>query len=112
MQEVQFEKANDYASALETAAEECGIYREYWDILHQRREASPDVLRRILETLGWDVSSLETLERERAARFRAAMTEILPRTAVVSEAEKSVPLTLDENEQVSICFEIRLEHGE
>src|ERR1700761_9185955 len=112
MQEVRFEKANHYVSALETAAEECGIYREYWDILHKRHEASHDVLRRILETLGWDVSSLETLERERAARFQAAMTQILPRTSVVSESEKSVPLTLAENKHVSICFEIRLEHGE
>jgi 4-alpha-glucanotransferase len=112
MQEVQFEKANDYAAALAIAAQECGICQEYWDILHKRHEASAEVLSRILETLGWDVSSLETLERERVARFRAAMTQVLPPTVVVSQFEKSVPLTLPEKEPVSICFEIALDDGE
>lgn len=112
MQVVEFERADDYAGALAKAAEECGIYREYWDVLHKRYEAAPAVLRQILEALGWDASSLEALERERAERFEQTMAQILPGTAVVSEFQKSVSLTVEAGDPASICFEISLEDGQ
>jgi 4-alpha-glucanotransferase len=111
MQEVEFAGAGDYASALVKAAAECGIDREYWDVLHKRHEATPEVLRCILEALGWKASTLEVLEQERAARFEAGVAQSLPPTAVLSESEKSVPLTLAGSDAASICFEIALEDG-
>jgi 4-alpha-glucanotransferase len=111
VQRVEFEQARDYADALWKAAAECGIEREYWDVLVKRHEASPEVVRGILEALGWNAATFETLEQARAARFEKRIAEILPKTAVISESEKSVPITLPASDSGSICFQILLEDG-
>jgi 4-alpha-glucanotransferase len=113
MQQIVFERARDYADALSRAAEECGVEREYWDIFHYKREASCQACGRILEALGWDTATFESLERERASRFEDQFTSLLAKTAVISESEKRVMLTLGVEDAVaSICFEIVLENGE
>lgn len=112
MNEVRFHRAVDYADALARAAEACGIQGEYWDISGQHHAASDKVRRDILLALGWDVSSFEAVERERARRFEEDLTAPLAKTFVVSTAEKSVALTLPAAEPASICFEISLECGE
>jgi 4-alpha-glucanotransferase len=109
--QIQFEPALSYEDALLRAADENGIEREYWDILHKKHEVSSDVRRRILTALGWDVSTLATLEHERARRFEENATSGVPKTLVISASEKNVPVTLPASSGESICFEIALEDG-
>lgn len=113
MERIEFENAHEYGLALSKAADECGICREYFDIFGKKREVSPEVRRRILEALGWDTSSLETVERQRRERFQKAFTAPLARTAVISHSEKCVPIVLPASESsASICFELSLEDGQ
>jgi 4-alpha-glucanotransferase len=109
--QIQFEPASSYEDALARAADENGIDREYWDILHKKHEVSSDVRRRILATLGWNVSSFETLEQERARHFEENAMSALPKTLVMSESERTVPMTRPACRGESICFEISLEDG-
>ena len=81
--QIQFEPASSYEDALVRAADENGIEREYWDILHRKHEVSSDVRRRILTALGWDVSSLETLESERARRFEENAASAIPKKPAI-----------------------------
>ncbi|MBV9937210.1 MAG: 4-alpha-glucanotransferase [Acidobacteriaceae bacterium] len=112
MFETQFEKAANYDDALLKAADECGIYREFWDILQQRHEPTSDVRRRILQSLGFDVGSQESLDRQRFQQFEEDAASALPKTAVISVSDPVVPLTLPENLAGSVQFEIALEDGE
>jgi 4-alpha-glucanotransferase len=109
--QIQFEPASSYEDALVRAADENGIEREYWDILHKKHEVSSDVRRRILTALGWDVSSLETLERERARRFEENATSAIPKTLVLSASKKIIPVTRPAGPGELVCFEISLEDG-
>lgn len=111
MQDLQFQTAEGCADALSKAADECGIDREYWDLSGKRHEASADVRIRILAALGWNVSSWEALEQQRAARFEQERTAPLAKTCVISASRKCVALTLPAGEAASICFEIALEDG-
>jgi 4-alpha-glucanotransferase len=106
-----FEPASSYEDALLRAAAECGVEREYWDIFHKKHEASLQVLARILEALGWDVSSLDSLERNRLERFRREYVQF-PKTRVLSESAKWLPLTLEQDKPANICFELQLENGQ
>ena len=81
MRSIEFQRAGSYEDALARAAEDCGIEREYWDIFHKKHETSSDVQRRILQALGWDVSSFESVEEERLRRFRERATAVLPKLA-------------------------------
>ncbi len=113
MQLVEFQRATDYENALSKAADECGIEREYWDIFSNRREVSGQVRGKILDALGWDTSSFETIEHRRRERFEEAYAQPLAKTVVISESEKSVLLTLPvDATAASICFEIALEEGQ
>ena len=94
MSDLEFRRAGSYEEALLLAADECNIDREYWDIFGRRHEASGRVRRAILESLGWDVSSFETLERERERQFVKNADAALAKTFVISEWDKSVPLIL------------------
>jgi 4-alpha-glucanotransferase len=110
-QQIAFEPAWSYEDALARAADENGIDREYWDVLHKKHEVSSDVLRRILAALGWDILTFESLEQERARRFEENATSTVPRTLVVSVSEKAVPVTLPASLAGSVCYEILLEDG-
>ncbi len=111
MSDFDFRRASNYEEALLFAADECRIDREYWDIFHHRHEPSADVRRRILQSLGWDVSSFEAVERERERRFAEIAATPLSRTLVVSEHDKSVLLILQAESGDSIFFQISLEIG-
>ncbi len=108
---IAFERSSHYDEALERAAAECGIDREYYDIFGKKHEASSDVRRRLLEALGLNVSSLEVLEEERARMFQRKAVLTFPNTLVIGESEKTVPLALAEPMQGTLCFEILLEEG-
>ncbi len=109
--QVKFEPSSGYEDALARAADENGIYREYWDILGSKHEVSSEVRRRILTALGLDVSSLETVEQERVRMFQRTAAFVLPPTLVISASEKIVPLSFAASFEASICFEILLEEG-
>ncbi len=112
MPQIDFEPATSYEDALARAAEECGIQSEYWDIFHKKHEISLDIRRRLLQALGWDVSTLETLDNERRRRFQRRTTQALPQTLVISASDPAVPLTLDSSSQGTIHFELQFEDGE
>ncbi len=106
-----FEPAVNYEDALWRAASETGIDREYWDIFHRKHDTSPEAVRKLLQARGWDASSFEALEDGRRRRFEHNFTVPVPRTLVLREADKWVPLTLiDDNG--SLCFQILLEDGQ
>src|SRR6185437_10098543 len=109
--EIRFQPSGNYEQALAHAACECGIDRQYWDIFHKMHEPSPEAQSRILQALGWDTSSQEAIERERRRRFELSVSNPVPSTLVVSESQKSVPVTLSENDTGSLYFEILLEDG-
>ena len=109
---MQFQKAANYDDALLKAADECGIDREYWDILHQRHEPTSDVRRKILGSLGFDIESKEGLDAQRLRQFEGSVASALPKTAVISMSEQVVPLTLRTDLAGSVEFEIALEGGE
>lgn len=111
MPHIPFQPAVSYEDALAKAADECGIEREYWDIFHKKHEVSSDVRRRLLQALGWDVTSRETVEQERARRFEAKSTSALAQTLVISHSDRAVPLTLPALSTGSVHFEIALEDG-
>src|SRR5437763_1792323 len=112
MPHIEFERATSYEDALARAADECGIQREYWDIFHKKHEVSSDVRRRILQGLGWDVSSFDAVEQERSRRFDERSTSALGKTLVISRSDCAVPLTLAAAFRGSIHFEIALEEGQ
>ena len=112
MFQTQFNEAVDYDVALLKAADECKIDREYWDILQQRHEPTSDVRRKILESLGFDVQSKESLDAQRLRQFDENATSALPKTAVVGVSERWIPLTLPADLMGSVGFEIALEGGE
>ena len=109
MAQLHFEHSYSYDEALARAADGCGIDREYWDIFHKRHEASAGVRARILQALGWDVSGLESLEQQRRRRFEPA---VLPRTLVIDESDKTIPLHIPTGAGGTICFELLLEDGQ
>jgi 4-alpha-glucanotransferase len=112
MAHIEFERAASYEDALARAADECGIHHEYWDIFQNKHEVCSDVRRRILQGLGWDVSSFEAIERERTRHFHERLTLPCARTLVISQSDCAVPLTLAAALQGSIHFEIALEDGQ
>lgn len=109
--EIQFSPSGNYEEALARAAEGCGIQSEYWDVFHKRHEPSLDAKRRILEALGWDSASYESIENERRRRFELQISSALPGTVVLDHQKKTAPVTLPEQESASLCFEILLENG-
>lgn len=109
--EIRFQPSGNYEQALALAACECGVDRQYWDIFHKLHEASPEAQRGILEALGWDASCHEAIERERRRRFELNLANAIPATLVLGESQRSVPVTLPENDTGSLCFEVQLEGG-
>ncbi len=109
--EIRFLPAGSHNESLIRAAEECGVDREYWDIFHKRHEVSLEAQKGILLALGWDVSNHESLEHDRKRRFQENFTSALARTAVVSQTDKSVLVTL-RIQGGSVCYQLALEDGQ
>jgi 4-alpha-glucanotransferase len=109
---ITFQPSSSYEDALSRAASENRVAREYWDIFHKRHEVSHEVEKGILAALGWDVSSRESIDRSRAARFREELTQVLPVTAVLSEHDKSVLIAFPAGKGGAVCFDVNLEDGQ
>ncbi len=107
----RFERAVNYDDALWRAAAESAVDTSYWDIFGHERHVGREALQSILRSLGWNVDTFETLNEGRRNRFAEASTRGLPVTAVVSEREKWVPLTLPQSRAGSIGFQLQLDAG-
>lgn len=112
MAHVEFQRAANHEESLLLAADDCGVDRGYWDIFGRRHDASADVRRLILQSLGRDVSSFEILERERREKFLQAAVLPLPKTLVISEWDQSAPVTLKGGPEDSVAYQISLENGD
>ena len=110
--QLTFNRSTSYEDALGRAAAECGIDHQYWDIFGNSHEASVDALKTILGALGWDISSVESIDGKRAEMFVSLHTAVLQPTIVAGEADRFVPLTLPAHARSSVAFEITLESGE
>ena len=106
-----FAYPQSYDDALARAAEACSIDLEYWDIFHRQHHISGDGLRSILSSLGWDVSSQDSIQNELLQRFEAARTRPVKATAVISESDKSLELTLPMDSTGQIGFQIQQDAG-
>jgi 4-alpha-glucanotransferase len=107
-----FEPSTSYDDALARAADECGIYHDYWDILHEHHVVSPTVRAGILKALGWDTSTRESLDRDRRGRLQRSLANAVTNTLVVSRSRAYVPVTLPEPAGGDLCFTFQLEDGQ
>jgi 4-alpha-glucanotransferase len=110
--QLTFQKSTSYEDALGRAAAECGIDHHYWDIFGHGHEASPDALDKILSAMGWDTSSVESIDAKRAQMFLDVSAATLQQTIVLSDSERFVPLTLTARSGFKVEYEIVLESGE
>ena len=106
-----FENPFSYEDALGRAAAECSIDLEYWDIFHQQHRISNEALRSILSSLGWDVSSQESIQGELLRRFEASIGRPVQKTCVVGEREKWIELTLPLDVSGMLNLAVVLENG-
>lgn len=109
--EIHFEHAVNYDDALWRAAAEAAVDTSYWDIFGKQHHTSREALQAILRSLARNVDSFESLEAERRRRFAQNIESVLPVTCVVSENDKSVPLSVFSGQHVSIHYRIELEDG-
>src|SRR5947208_3067034 len=108
---MRFERAQNYEDALVKAADESGIQRDYWDISHRRHEPSTEVRRKILQSLGRDVGSLETLELDRRRAFQGNCARTFQNTIVVSACDPFIPVSYPTGRQTTFESEVFLEEG-
>src|ERR1035438_132396 len=81
-------------SALPQAAEDFGIEHRYWDIFGKQHEASEDVLKTILRSLGVDTSSNESIEKAVEERHWQEWSQPLRPTLVVSQSYPGFPIAI------------------
>jgi len=108
---MRFEAAQNYDDAVSKAADESGILPDYWDIFHRRHEPSTAVRSKILQSLGWDVHSVESIEVERTRSFERKCACLPKETLVVSAAERFVPVSYRSGLQANFDLEVSLEGG-
>src|SRR3954468_13417322 len=99
---MRFEGAQNYEDAIAKAAEESGIQPDYWDIFHRRHEPSTEVRRKILQSLGWDVHSLESIELDRRRFFQRKASCICQNTIVISASDPFVPVSYASGFEVTL----------
>src|ERR1700755_3058089 len=109
--EIAFRRSNSYEDAISRAASESRLDLDYWDIFHKRHEVSLEAEKGILFALGWDTSNKDSIDAERAERFRKELAAVLPVTAVVSVSEKFVFVAFPQGSGGSVSYDIDLEEG-
>lgn len=102
---------SSFDDALARAAEACSIDLDYWDIFHHQHRVSGDGLRSILGSLGWDVSSQESIQRQLLSHFEENLRRPAKRTSVIGENDKVIELTLPIEASGSIGFQVIQENG-
>lgn len=111
MPDLTFERGANLEDSQLKAADQSGIFRDYWDVFGRRHEVSSPARRKILEALGWSVDSMETLEKERRDFFERAAVYPLRKATVISENRKFVPLTLEASANGFVEFQLHTEEG-
>ncbi len=107
----EFQNPLNYEDALAKAATSCCVDLAYWDIFGQEHRISVDALRSILQSLGWDVSGYDALRNELLHRFESSISRPLKRTIVISEADKTIGITIPADVTGSLRLSIQLEDG-
>ena len=98
--------------ALDLAADEWGIEREFWDIFGHKHIASSAIEEKILATLGVSASSLGKLEEERLRRFERQVNTLAPSVHVSQQTDAYLPISLEAGAGlVSARITIELEEG-
>jgi len=98
--------------ALDLAADEWGIEREFWDIFGRKHIASSAIEEKILVTLGVSASSLGKLEGERLRRFEGQVNRLAPSVHVSQQTDAYLPIYLEAGAAlVSARISIELEEG-
>lgn len=110
--EIRFERAVNYDDALWRAAAESAIDSSYWDIFGHQHHVTREALQTILQSLGWNTESFESIEDGRRKRFVETAAAGIPTTSVVSENDKWVSITIAKGESGSAAYQIRLEDGQ
>jgi 4-alpha-glucanotransferase len=107
-----FQPAESYLDALDLAADEWGIEREFWDIFGHKHIASSAIEEKILVTLGVSASSLRKLEEERLQRFEGQVNKLAPSVHVSQQTDAYLPISLEAGVAlVSARITIELEEG-
>lgn len=108
---VEFQPSHSFEDAVGRAAAENRISYEYHDIFGKAHQADVDTRARILQALGWDVSSAEAIDSQRLRWFRDEYTSVTPCAVVIPQSRKAVPLTFAPHWGGSVCFDVVLEGG-
>src|SRR5690242_16436300 len=109
--QIRFTYSNTLDEALHKAASEWGIEREYWDIFGTHHVASADIERRVLASLGVDVSSTERIDAARKQRFQNKAASVLAPTSVVGNTDRAIEISLLSHGNAQLYLEISLEQG-
>ena len=103
-----------YEAALDRAARICGVETRFWDIFGHERVASPEARQALLQALGIDVSSAESIDAALEERERKEWTRVLSPSYVCTQSAGplclSIRLPLSEL-QNSAQFRLTLESG-
>jgi 4-alpha-glucanotransferase len=107
-----FQPAESYVDALDLAAEEWGIEREFWDIFGHKHVASSAIEEKILLALGVSASSLGKLEKDRQQRFEQQVNRLAPSVHVTAQPDAYLPVSIEAGAAiVSVQLNIMLEEG-
>jgi len=110
---VEFTAAETYAEALRRAVAAWRVDPGYWDVWGRYHEASPEALRKILESLGVAAATLEELNRALEERLLGEWRRLVPPAIVTGPENVEVPLRLPASMEAELIeFEIALEGGE
>jgi 4-alpha-glucanotransferase len=110
---VTFERSSNLNDAVDRAAAEQRIDSGYWDIFHRYNQTSRDVHSRLLAAMGWDVATQESIDAEREKRFRAEFVALAPATRVLSESDRSIPVTVSAAyQQQRFEYQFTFENGD
>ncbi len=97
-----------YQEALSSAAELWGIEQSYWDIFGTRHFATEQVIRSILQSLGVDTASADTIAAAVRVRQDRQTRTLVPPTIVITAGE-TLPVSIPADAQVNV--HIQLEDG-
>src|SRR5271167_2488351 len=89
-----FARSATYQEALARAATAWGIELEYWDIWGRRHEASLEVQKAILASLGVASDTIESLDAAIEQRLWEDLSRLLPPTLVLGESDPSLTVSL------------------
>ena len=102
---------SSYDSALDHAAEQCGIEPEFWDIFGNRHVTSRETKQAIVEALGIPAGTEQQISAallERESKLESSLVEQC-RVASVNQQPIRIPIRVHEAARISVDVELRLE---